>query len=432
VSAERTQVTRTLQRGGATLRLLRVCAVEVRSGPSAGVRATIDHPVFRVGAHASNDLVIDDPAVSQHHLEIRLEPDGYRLVDLDSSNGTFSGDLRVRDALTVDPIVLALGTSTLALQPTDHEVEVHASRNARFGSLVGRSVAMRELFWQLDAAAGSDIAVLIEGETGVGKERVAESLHRSSSRASGPFVVLDCGALVANLVEAELFGHLRGAFTGADEDRPGLLEQADGGTLFLDEIGELPLPLQVKLLGAIERKRTQRIGGGPMRAFDVRVVAATNRDLARAVNQGSFRADLFYRLAVLRVRVPPLRDRLEDLPVLVDALLGDLRARHGESVPATLSSLTVARLQAQPWPGNVRELRGAIERAVLGLVEPSGPPPEPGFLSARAEARARFERAYFTELLKRSDGNVSEAARVSRLDRRYLIRLLDRLDLRPR
>jgi DNA-binding NtrC family response regulator len=432
----RGQMTRVISREGAEVRMMRTCVLEVVEGGARGTRVTIDRPVFRVGAHASCDLVLDDATVSQHHLELRAEPGGYRVIDLDSSNGTFVGGLRLGEALASEPLTLELGQTMLRLTPgaaERDEVELPASGRQRFGTLVGRSVAMRELFWQLEAAARVDSAVLLEGETGTGKERVAESLHLESPRASGPFVVVDCGALVGELMESELFGHVRGAFTGASADRRGLVESAHGGTLFLDEIGELPLPLQAKLLGVLERRRVQPVGGGELKPVDVRVIAATHRELAREVNRGGFRADLFYRVAVLRLRVPPLRERVDDIPLLVDEVLAELRARMGQQIPGALSSIAVARLQSQPWPGNVRELRNAIERAVAGLQPPTpvavDDTTEP-WVAARARARERFERAYFTELLVRSGGNVSQAARLAGLDRRYLSRMLDRLGMR--
>jgi DNA-binding NtrC family response regulator len=424
-------VTQTLVRGGQTVRLVRACALEVTAGPDAGRQAVVDRALFRIGAHPSNDLVLSDPTVSQHHLEIRSEPDAYRIVDLDSSNGTFAGSLRLTEVATASPLCLELGSSTLRLRPLDHSVQIPALEDPRFGSLVGRSAPMRELFWQLSSAARSDVTVLLDGETGVGKERAAESLHLASARRGGPWVVVDCSALVGSLVEAELFGYHQGAFSGATSSRTGLLPAADGGTLFLDEIGELPLALQVKLLGALERRRVQPLGSSAPVSFDARVIAASHRDLAREVNQGRFRADLFYRLSVLRIRIPPLRERLEDLPLLVEAVLADLRVSLGESVPSSLSSLALARLQSQPWPGNVRELRNAVTQALVGMVtpRPDAPPLEP-FLAARARARERFERGYLTDLLARIGGNTSEAARQSGLDRRYLLRILTRLGLR--
>jgi DNA-binding NtrC family response regulator len=247
-------------------------------------------------------------------------------------------------------------------------------------------------------------------------------------------VVIDCGALVGELMEAELFGHVRGAFTGADNARRGLLEAADGGTVFFDEVGELALPLQAKLLGALERRRVTPIGSSQARSIDVRVIAATNRNLAREVNQKRFRSDLFYRLAVVRLRVPSLRERLDDIPMLVETFLSSLREREGERVPRELSTIAVARLAAQPWPGNVRELRNAVERAAFKLrqaeePEEAPPAPPPLFFDARTQALEGFEQRYFGQLLQQTRMNLSQAARLAKLDRRYLHRILRRVGL---
>jgi len=334
-----------------------------------------------------------------------------------------------------EPVTLTLGTTTIKIAPAAVEAEVPASRRTRFGSVLGASVAMRELFEQLDAVAHSDCSVLIEGETGTGKEQVAESIHNESDRKEQPFVVVDCGALQGELMESELFGHVKGAFTGADAERKGLMPMADGGTVFFDEVGELPLPLQAKLLGVIERRRVTPLGTSVARPIDVRVVAATHRNLAREVNEGRFRPDLFFRLAVVRLRVPPLRERLDDIPLLVEAFLQLLREREGERVPVQLGPLELARLSAQPWTGNVRELRNAVERTALKLGGDPAPGeperPEP-FMSARDRFVSEFERRYLTDVLERCDLNVSEAARQSGVDRRNFQRLLRRHQINPR
>jgi DNA-binding NtrC family response regulator len=238
-------------------------------------------------------------------------------------------------------------------------------------------------------------------------------------------------------LESELFGHAKGAFTGAVEERKGLMQVADGGTVFLDEVGELPMSLQAKLLGAIERRKVTPLGMSTPRSIDVRVLAATNRNLAREVNEGRFRADLFYRLAVVRLRVPPLRERLEDIPILVEHFLDVLRQREGDHIPQQLAALELARLAAQPWVGNVRELRNAVERAALKLggnapaADSSSPRQEP-FMQARDRFVEEFERRYLMELLERTGSNVSEAARQAGIDRRNFQRLLRRHEINPR
>jgi two-component system response regulator GlrR len=437
VSESKTPVTRLVKRDGREVRLINTYTVESLAADGPAVVLHVASPLFTVGSHPSNDLVLADSTVSKHHLEIAIAPEGYRIVDLGSSNGTFAGAMRIDGVTVVEPLTLRLGASTLRLTPTHEEVELPASPRTQFGSLLGRSAVMRELFGELELVAKSDSWVLIEGETGAGKEQVAESIHRQSGRAGGPFVVVDCGALVPGLVEAELFGHVRGAFSGAERERQGLLESADGGTLFLDEIGDLPPPLQSSVLGALGRKKVTPIGSSTARAIDVRVIAATHRNLGREVNEGRFRPDLFYRLAVLRVRVPPLRDRIEDIPLLVEHFLAELRTRRGAAVPAELSAIVMARLSAERWPGNVRELRNAVERAALSAIEDAGEertPVEPGpFVEARTQFIEEFGRTYLTELLARCGYNVSEAARRAGVERKNFARLLERhhVDRRP-
>jgi transcriptional regulator with PAS, ATPase and Fis domain len=444
VNGPPTQTTRVVVRDGETLRVLRTCTVEIVAGPGAGARARVERPLYRIGSHATNDLVLGDGTVSKHHLELAVVANGYRITDLDSSNGTFFGSARVGELTVLDPVTLQLGTTVLRIVPGDDEAEIPASSRAQFGAVLGRSAPMRELFAQLDAVAATDTSLLLEGETGVGKEQIAEAVHRQSPRARGPFVVVDCGAVVGELMEAELFGYVRGAFSGADRARKGLLESAHGGTLFLDEVGELPPPLQAKLLGVLERRRVVPIGATSGRALDVRVIAATNKNLAREVNQGRFRADLFYRLAVVRLQVPPLRERKEDVPQLVQSFLDQLRVRYGERIPPSLSALALSKMAAYDWPGNVRELRNAVERAALKIQPFDGaatsggdaatpgdaaPAPADAFFRRRDDAVEAFEKQYFAGLLARAESNLSQVARLAGLDRRYLHRILRRLGL---
>jgi DNA-binding NtrC family response regulator len=426
-------VTTTVRRGEREVRLIRACMVEVVRGPSAGQRVRIARPEWGIGSHPTNQLVLADRTVSKHHAEVQVTAHGYRVVDLSSSNGVSLGNLRVRDVTVPGPVQLTLGESTVALTPEGVDTELPSSAEEEVAGLVGRAAVMRELFHQLTALAPTECSVLIEGESGVGKELVAEALHRLSARQAGPLVVIDCGAIVSGLLESELFGHVRGAFTGAQADHVGLLEQANGGTVFFDQIEALALPLQVKLLGALERREIRPVGARRERKLDVRLVAATQEELGRAVNEGRFRADLFYRLAVARLRVPPLRERLEDIPLLTRRFLAELRERAGAEVPAELSAVAMARLGGQLWPGNVRELRGAVERAALGLAAspaiPSEAPIGPLF-AARAAVLERFEREYFTQLMQTAGGNLNQMCRLTQLDRRYLARILKRLGLR--
>jgi len=436
-------------------------------GPGGDQVRVVEEPTLRVGAREGNDLVIaDDPAVSRLHFEIEVDPLGHRLRDLGSTNGTFVDGMRAGDVYLLRGARIRAGATQLTFELTDQEREVPAQPGDRFGPMFGRSVAMREVFALLGRVAPTDVTVLVEGETGTGKELVAQALHEKSKRAGGPFVVLDCASVTANLLESELFGHERGAFTGASERRIGRLEEADGGTLFIDELGELPLELQPKLLRVLERREVRRLGGRQVIPVDVRVVAATNRDLARDVNEGTFREDLYYRLAVVRVRVPPLRERREDIPGLVEQFVRRALPRdtpRAEALLGSLSPKTRERLTRHPWPGNVRELRNVVERSLAlsgdeatrldGLEPPTvrgaardaggvGPAPDsPGGLAAgtsgpgdvdldrpfveqKAEVLATFERAYLRGQLERHGGNFSRAAAASGLDRMYFKRLL--------
>jgi two-component system, NtrC family, response regulator GlrR len=316
-------------------------------------------------------------------------------------------------------------------------------RDDRFGQLIGHSPAMRCVIGRLARVAASDATVLLLGETGTGKEVAAESLHRESPRADGPFVVVDCGAIPAHLLESELFGHERGAFTGAVRAREGAFQAASGGTIFLDEIGELPRDLQPKLLRALARRAVKPVGTESYLEVDVRVIAATNRDLRREIEADRFRGDLYYRLAVVEVRLPALRERLGDLPLLVEALLRESRATPAET-SRLLSVAFLDRLARQTWPGNIRELRNVIDRALaMGPWEPDAelaaelaaetlPGAAPAvdlsrpFKQARDEWTARFERAYLTALLEHHAGSIRPAARAAGIDRVHLYRLLAR------
>ena len=302
---------------------------------------------------------------------------------------------------------------------------------------------MRRLMARVERAARTDIAVLLCGESGTGKELIVRALHDLGPRADGPFVTVDCGSLSPTLVASELFGHERGAFTGADRQRIGAFENAHGGTLFLDEIGELPAALQATLLGVLERRKLRRLGGREEVAVDVRIVSATNRDLRAEVNSGAFRLDLYYRIAFVMLQVPPLRDRLDDIPLLVEHFLRE--SGHTGPVEEAISTATMASLEQHHWPGNVRELRNLIEVSVAmgeapALDDAVRPANDGGDLidslldapykEARSTLLAEFEQRYLTNLLDRAKGNVSRAAREARMDRSHLTDLLQRHKLR--
>jgi DNA-binding NtrC family response regulator len=246
----------------------------------------------------------------------------------------------------------------------NHDLHADLTRTYRIDGVVGRSPAMREVYRMASIVAPTDATVLIQGETGTGKELVARSIHAQSRRANGPLVVMHCGAVPESLLETEVFGHEKGAFTGAIGSRPGRFERAEGGTIFLDEIADMSTLLQVKLLRVLQERVVERVGGTKSIAVDCRVIAATNRDLYRMVQRGEFREDLYYRLSVVPLELPPLRDRLEDLPMLAQHFLRKFRKEHGKPVRA-LSPVAMRTLQRHAWPGNVRELESCIRRAVI-------------------------------------------------------------------
>ena len=415
------------------------------AGPEKEARVV--SPRFRIGSHPSNDLVLKDPTVSRFHLEIEAEPSGYRLRDLESTNGTTVNGIRVLDAYLPAAATLRLGQVALEFRLTTGRVDLPTSERSEYHGLIGESALMRELFSTLERVAASDATVLVEGESGTGKERVASAIHEASRRSAGPFVVVDCAAVPLTLVESELFGHERGAFTGAVARSEGRFREADGGTLFLDELGELPPEVQPKLLRVLESRQVRPIGGTRTEAVNVRVLAATNRDLAREVNRGSFREDLYYRLAVVRLKVPPLRERREDVRPLVRHFIeGALAAEpaRAREMAASISEENWRALEAMPWPGNVRELRNLVERTIIlsggitdGLAEPAPagasaaagelrPDLDRPFTEQKADLIARFEETYLLGQLARHGSNVSAAARASGLDRMNFKRLLRR------
>ena len=439
-SRDKPMLTRIEERHGRAMALhLQRIALRVVKGPDKGRRAELQSDRLRIGRGAPNDLPLTDDLASRLHAEISVTADGIRLLDLGSRNGTFLGPHRVVDAFVQPGDKVRIGEATIAVEPAQGSVALPLADNEGLGRLLGGSVAMRRVIEVLERAAPTEATVLLTGETGTGKEEAARAIHGASPRAKGPFVVLDCGSIPGALLAAELFGHERGAFTGAVEMRRGAFERAHGGTLLLDELGELALDLQPQLLRVLERREVQRLGAGAVTPVDVRVIAATNRDLRRDVNAGRFRADLFFRLAVVEVTLPPLRDRLDDIPMLVAHMHAEISERTGARTPPP-SPDELARLKTQIWPGNVRELRNVVERSVLmgaGLDMPdpvdlmitgsSGPL---GALAARPyrEAKAdvvdRFERAYVEDLLRRAEGNVSKAAREAKMDRSRLIELV--------
>ena len=437
--------TRILTEQGQKIRRVRGFTLRYREGSAEEKEARFQSSAVRVGSREGNELLVKDSAMSRAHFEIIADENGFRLRDLGSTNGTFVDGYRVLDVYLHAGSRIDAGESRFVFDISEQEYDVPARADHRFGPLVGSSLPMRELFSVLERAAESDATVLLLGETGTGKELAARAVHAASSRCGGPFVVFDCGAVTQNLIESELFGHEKGAFTGATERRVGRFEEADGGTLFIDELGELPLELQPKLLRALERREVRRLGGREIVSVDVRIVAATHRDLNREVIRGAFREDLYYRLAVVRVAIPPLRERVEDIPLLIDAMVRQsLQGEPGRAhrILATLQNETLDRLKKHRWPGNVRELRNVVERTLalsqddeVEPIRPATSPPraaqsdveidlETLFVDHKAKVVAAFEKRYLAAQLDRHDGNISRAAAASGIDRMYFKRLL--------
>jgi two-component system response regulator GlrR len=401
-----------------------------------------------IGSHPSADLVLRDPAVSRFHCEI-TGGDRPAIRDLGSRNGTLLNGVAVAQAPLADGAVLTLGGTRLRFQVLSEAPRIALSERDRFGRMVGRSAAMRAVFALCEQAANSDSTVLIEGETGTGKEATAEAIHRESTRRDGPFIVVDCGAIPPQLLESELFGHERGAFTGAVTARRGAFQAAHGGTIFLDEIGELALDLQPKLLRVLERREVKPVGSNNHTPINVRVLVATNRNLREEVTARRFRSDLYYRVAVLRVRLPPLRERREDLALLVERIL-ELQGAAGRPEAAALrTEAFLKEVVRHTWPGNVRELRNYVERCLASReqlppeveeLELAEAPAPSGFaidLSqplkvARESCVNDFERRYLGELLRHHQENVTAAARAAGVDRIHLYRLLWKHGLRSR
>jgi transcriptional regulator with GAF, ATPase, and Fis domain len=421
--------------------------VSVVAGPDVGASSEIDNGTFLLGTHQNTDLRLTDKGVSRYHLELQLRSDGLKVTDLDTTNGTFQGTTRIGSVVLNGAARLKLGTNTeVEISPADVPVTIGGYEGEKFGQAIGGSKSMKELFGLLDRVSGTEATVLLEGETGTGKELLAEALHLRSPRRERPFVVVDCGALPRDLIGSELFGHVRGAFTGALNNKRGLIEEADGGTLFLDEVGELPLDLQPQLLRALEKREVRPIGEVRARKVNIRVIAATNRNLAEEVRAGKFREDLYFRLAVVRAQVPPLRKRKEDIPLLVRNFLVDLKREDFQ-----LSSDVLAQLMAHDWPGNIRELRNIVERGlsldsgglpleVAGSVgELTGDAADYGgmnkdvlnkpFKEAKGLLVESFEREYLTHLLARHNGNISRAALEAGIDRNYIHRLVKKYNI---
>jgi transcriptional regulator with GAF, ATPase, and Fis domain len=467
----------------ATVRRLRKGKLVVVAGPDQGKELEIAKPRVTGGRSIISDLVLADKAVSGTHFEVIARDDGYRLRDLNSRNGVFCGDLRIREVFLRPQTVFRIGLTQIQFQPSQDVVEIELSKRDRFDAILGGSAAMREIFAQLEKVSPSELTVLITGETGTGKEMVARAIHNKSARARKPFVVLDCGSIPRELIESTLFGHEKGSFTGAVGQHLGCFEQASGGTIFLDEIGELDVSLQPKLLRVLEQREIKRVGGDRTHKVDVRVLAATNRDLRAEVNAGNFREDLYFRLSVVHVELPPMRERREDVTGLAGHFLREVASRRGMTMSFAADAL--AAMASYHWPGNVREMRNVVERAAalsdgpvitradLRFGREPGPSPlaqhdlvvagaraaqravvqlaggsaeavargpasfDPallaaglGFKQAKQAVVDAFEAAYLEALMGRNDGNITRSAQEAGLTRYHLRELLKRHGVR--
>jgi len=433
---------------------IRKVRLVIEDGPQKGEEWVLEKDLIRLGTKEDNDLVLQDKTVSRYHAELLRDNQDMLLRDLESTNGTYLDSHRVREVYLKPNTVFRVGATPIRFEPTSEQLQIYPSRHEQMGDLIGRSLKMREIFGVLEKIAPTDVTIIIEGDTGTGKELVARAVHTFSRRAKKPFVVLDCGAVPETLIESELFGHEKGSFTGAVMSRPGVFESADGGTLFLDEIGELPVDLQPKLLRVLEQREVRRVGSNSTRKIDVRVVAATNRHLREQVKAGQFREDLYYRLAVVQITMPALRERPDDILPLVRHFLKRIpsnRNGDGSLRVQELSEEVRDRLEVYPWPGNVRELYNVIERAcsfaesreITPLDLPDqlrgeltgasrGLPIQKNlpFKDAKERIVELFEREYLVELLRRNNFNMSQAAREAQIDRKSIGRLLKKHGIR--
>jgi DNA-binding NtrC family response regulator len=423
----------------------------VLTGLASGQTLSIDKKV-KVGKATDNDLVLPDDTVSRHHCEVERRGDVVWVKDLGSTNGTRIGGSKITEALAPPGSILRFGEVEVVVRATPQKVDVLPSKEPKFGPAIGESLAMRTVFGMLERIAPTDGTVLLEGETGTGKDVLARAIHLASPRSKAPFIVIDCGAISYTLIESELFGHERGAFTGAVASRRGAFENAEGGTLFLDEVGELPIDIQPKLLRVLESREYRRVGGNKTMRADVRVVAATKRDLKREVERGKFREDLYFRLAVVPIVVPALRTRREDIRGLVHLFLQQSSQNDPTLGPLSMADEAISALTAHDWPGNVRELRNVLERAVYlaraaGEAEvklitlPAAADRGTDFYSflagrsyrdTRTRFESEFERRYVKWLLGRHNGNISAAAREAQMDRKYLYDLAKKHGMRGR
>lgn len=424
------------------------CKLNVVSGETSGKEYILTQPVIRAGTRSDNEIVFKDDTMSRVHFEIVQTKDGWLIRDQESMNGVFVNGVRVKEAFLQSGALIRAGRTEMKFLPQDETFEITPHKKDRFGALIGSSMAMRKIYTIIEKVAPTDVTVIIEGESGTGKELVASAIHEKSKRAKKPFVVFDCSAVAENLIESELFGHEKGSFTGATGLRHGAFELADTGTVFLDEIGELNIELQPKLLRVLESRTIRRVGGDRPMPIDVRVVAATNRNLEQEVKKGHFREDLFYRLNVVPIFLPPLRKRKEDIPLIIDHFIEMHNQENAERPVEGVSAAAMELLLSYEWPGNVRELKNTISRAI-SFMEGSqiGPEDIPdrvripvakaeleirddlGFKDAKEQWIASFEKQYLQDLLKRNNFNISAAAKEAGIDRKSVQRLVKKYNI---
>ncbi len=440
-STGRTQVIRWGEQ--ATKMTVMKCKLTITSGDAKGREFILSQPVIHVGTRKENEIVLKDETMSRLHFEVHQTKQGYLLRDIESMNGTLINGVRVKEAYLTTGAIIRAGRTEMKFAPQDETFEILPSKKTRYASLIGGNMAMRKIYTIIEKIAPNEVTVLIEGESGTGKELIAQALHEKSKRHKRPFVVFDCSAVAENLIESELFGHEKGSFTGATNMRQGAFELADGGTIFLDEIGELGLDLQPKLLRVLESRTVRRVGGDRHINVDVRVIAATNRNLESEIKKGKFREDLFYRLNVATINLPPLRKRKDDITMLVEHFIEDFNKANNARQVEGIDPQALEILKAYDWPGNIRELKNTMsrifsfmegdritledipERIRIPLTKAELDIPEDlGFKDAKEQWIASFEKQYLLESLTRNNFNISAAAKEAGIDRKSVQRLI--------
>ena len=429
-------------------------SVAVESGPDEGETALLKGASLSVGTDPTSDLRLTDPTVSRRHLVLSLTPDGILAEDLGTTNGSWVGGVRLRAAIIPAGATLKLGGTVLTVKSSTSRFLVTPAQVASFHGLLGESPAMRNIYGLIQQLARTDLPVNVTGETGTGKELVGRALHLAGPRKDKPFLVLDCGSIMPDLLRSELFGHEKGAFTGADRANKGILEQARGGTVFLDEVGEMGLGVQPQLLRALETRQVTRIGSHAAMDVDFRVVSATNRDLKAMSLDGQFRSDLLYRLSAVTIRLPPLRDRREDIPALARHFVEAYAQRHQVPAPR-FSNAALEALAVYAWPGNIRELKNTADalcalaagatvdvpqvRQILGVERATSPAPTARAAVATPVVAAQvasklddMEKQAIATALEQTGWNRRAAARQLGISPTTLLRKIEKFGLKPK